>query len=429
MQRISLFLHKNFNYLQLGMFLASALLILLRPVVIFKDSYGYMEGSLIRLPVYPLFLKGLRFVFGDSFQFAAVFIQMLFVFAAIYFFIRTLKKHVQLPSYWILILTLILLAPCLYDKNIANSILSEAASYGLFLFTVSYLIEGLCSRTNAAFYKAGAILLVLLLTRGQFIFLVPVALLSVTWHLIHSDRSWKDWVLPILVLFIPLLSGVLEKSYHKATHDVYVSTPWTGIHLFTPALYVASAEDAAVFTSEEEKAFFLFALDRIKTKGWSSYQTDGKQKIDIDFYIKNFTEIANSTLYLEGKEFIGPQLTETQKFIQLDELTKRMTLPLIKKNPKKWLELYVKNFIHAFGTTKGFLLWIVVLLLVGWRMLQQRTSENKIIVFSLLLLCANAATLSIGIMTIKRYLFYNDWVLFLIVFILLNSFLQSKKTT
>ena len=113
--------------------------------------------------------------------------------------------------------------------------------------------------------------------------------------------------------------------------------------------------------------------------------------------------------------------TNDEKLIEVDLLTKQMSIPLILDNFKPWLKLYIKNFVYAFGNAKYTLLLFIILIFSFIKALKTNDMEYKIILFISLLSIGNVALVSIGMHTLKRFTFYNDWVLFLIFFILISS--------
>src|SRR5690606_1759628 len=103
----------------------------------------------------------------------------------------------------------------------------------------------------------------------------------------------------------------------------------------------------------------------------------------------NFTEIANATIYDSGKNLVGQDLNEDQKYIALDQLTKKMALPLVIDNFGLWAKLYIKNFINAFANAKNALVYVLLLIfgLVG--LFKKRFDTYKVITLLILLTFGN----------------------------------------
>lgn len=56
------------------------------------------------------------------------------------------------------------------------------------------------------------------------------------------------------------------------------------------------------------------------------------------------------------------------------------------------------------------------------------TNKVKFIIIGSLFTILNVAIVAIGMETIKRFTFYNDWIFFLIIFVFLDTFIENKKT-
>jgi O-antigen ligase len=221
--------------------------------------------------------------------------------------------------------------------------------------------------------------------------------------------------------------STVDKTFHKIAHGYYVNTPWTGICLITPAFFVANESDYKIYEDENEKEFFKIIYNKLYQKQLNIHHLDSTVQDKAAYYITNFSKISNKTVCDEGKIFVGKQLTENEKYIAVDSLTKKMTFPLILKNFKEWLKLYIKNFINAFGNGNYTLLYFTILIFSLYGLIKLETTTFKLIALLSLITIFNVALVAIGMHTIKRFTFYNDWVLFLILIILLDTVLKFNK--
>jgi len=421
-------INKRFKTLLYLVFAVVFFLVMRQEVVLFSDSGGYIDGDIIRSPTYPLFLDILQGVFGSYFNTATAFFQVIFGFIAVYYFITSLKKALKLHPLWLLLMALLVLSPYVYNHHVANRFLSEALSYPLYLLVVSRFFLLLAKGEKRYVWQAIPLLFLLVLTRNQFLYIVPIALLSIGW-LAYSAKAYKRWLFPALALIVlPFVSSLADKTYHSIRHDAFVSTPWTGLHLLTPAMFVADKEDGTIFTSEKEKRLFDSLYSSLAKKQLNIHHLppeDASQATAV--YRENFSDIANHTIYDEGKEIVAPNETVNNKYIFLDAVTKSMAMPLIMDNFGPWLKVYLQNFVFAFGTARDVLLILILLGFGIFILLKNKSIDAKIIMLACSLLLANAAIVSIGMHTIKRFTFYNDWVVFLIIFILINSYSNRTK--
>lgn len=400
------------------------------PISHFNDSDGYLNMDLNRSAGYPVFLWILRNIFGSLTDIATVIIQVLIGISCMYFFITRLEQIVKLQKLWYLLLAVIIASPYFYSITIANAYLSEALTYPLYLVVVVLFLESLLTKNIRKLWFSLPILMVLIITRSQFLFMVPVAILMLCWLYFEQKNIKKHLWIGIAFLILPFVTSLVDKTYHQLTHGYFVNTPWTGIHLITPAFYVADESDYQLYDSKDEQLFFKWIYAKLYSKNLNVNNLNDDGKFDeTGFYINHFTEIANATIYDSGKNLVGKDLNEDQKYITLDQLTKKMALPLVLDNFGLWTKLYLKNFINAFANAKYALIYVLLLIfgLVG--LFKKRMDTYKVITLLILLTFGNVALVSIGMHTIKRFIFYNDWVLFFVIFILMNAYLKHKTPT
>ncbi|PNW27396.1 hypothetical protein BKP44_13270 [Formosa algae] len=410
------------------MFLLGFIVVINRPITMSNDSEGYLNMYINRSATYPLFLSILRFIFGSLFNIASIIIQYILGVAAIHYFISTLKKHANLDVIWLMLLNLILLVPYLYNHKLANVFLSEALAYPLYLFAIGLFLKGIFTTTVKPIVMALPILLVLIQTRSQFLFLIPIGIGILLWFWYETKTLKHKWLLAVFILF-PIITTITDKTYHKIVHHHFVSTPWTGIHLLTPAFFVADKDDYTIYESKTEQDFYKQTYSELAKKHLNIHEFDTipDHTDELAVYVEHYAEIANHTILPVGLQLTDALKTHDEKLIEVDQLTKSMSVPLVLNNFKPWLKLYFKNFTYAFGNAKYALLLVIILIFSAMKSITTKDMTYKIILFISLLSILNVALISLGMHTLKRFTFYNDWVLFLIVFILIQA--KTNKTT
>lgn len=390
-----------------------------RPIEILPDSESYLNMSINRSPVYPLFLTIIKALFGDFFHTFTIFFQTLACVLSVNYLLKCLKKSLILNSLWLVLLAIVLLTPCVYSLNISNRLLTEAISYSLYLLIVANLIVALKNEDIKYIAYSCLPLFLLILCRNQFIYLIPIFLIITIWMSLKLKNFKKNAPLIILITILPILTINTDKLYHKIKHGHFVSTPWTGIHLISPAFYVADENDAHIFKDKNERYFFNEVYKKLKEEKLNINHIEPKHS-KINYFIDNYSYIANFTLHDFGIQLMGKNLDENEKLIALDSMTKKMSKPLIINNFSKWLKIYIGNFINAFGGIANAII-ILILLFFGLLKLKSNLSNIKLITLGSILIISNAAVVSIGVHTIERLVFYNNWIIFLIVFLLLEK--------
>jgi len=404
------------------LFLITFVVVLNYPVAFFPDSQGYIDMHIIRTPGYPLFLQLIQTIFGDYYETATVIVQILFGCFSVYYFIDKLRSNKILNEFFSVCFAFTLLLPFLAGLKIANNILTESISYSLYLLLVAKFISFFISKQVKELYYSLPILVFLLITRYQFIYLIPVALGIICW-ISYQQKSFKKHAI-IIVLFItlPLITSLMDRTYHKVVHGHFVSTPWTGMNMITAPFFISDAEDEVIFEDSTEKEFFQKAHKALIDKNMNINNLGESAKLSpTQFYIGNFAYIAMGPILKSGREVLGNSLNKTEFFIKLDNITNRMTKPLIIDNFSKWKRIYIQNAIHGFGGFKNVILYIFIALCSLFFLWKKDQTIYKVLGLSSLVLIANVLIVAIGMHAVIRFTFYNDWVIFLTIFVLLNS--------
>ncbi|MGH1385353.1 hypothetical protein [Kordia sp.] len=404
------------------LFLITFVIVLRNPVEMFPDSIGYLNMHIIRTPGYPLFLQLIQTIFGDNYEIGIVIFQILLGCFSVYYFIHKLRSNQVLNEFFSVCFAFVLLLPFISGLKIANNILTESISYSLYLILVAKFISFFISKQVKELYYTLPILGLLLITRYQFIYLIPLALLMIFW-ISYQQKSFKKHAL-IIVLFItlPLIASLADRTYHKVVHGHFVSTPWTGMNMITAAFFVSDAEDKTLFESPLEKEFFQKTHYHLMEENMNINNLDLTTfHSPTQFYIGKFADITMGPIFNNGKEVLNDSLTKIERFIELDKMTRCMVKPLIWDNFSKWKRLYIQNAIHGFGGIKYVLLYFLIALYSLVALLKRDQTEYKILGLTSLLLIGNVLIVAIGMHAVIRFTFYNDWVLFLTIFVLLNS--------
>ncbi len=420
------FSEKYFHAILALLFLIVFVYVLQGGILLYNDSDGYLDMSIIRLPLYPLLLKLLYY---ENFSVPLLLFQEGIICFSIYVLLLNLKKHLLLASYWYILLAAILVWPCFSGLKIANSILSEPIAYSLYLLCFSFLSTAYFTLKKKYVLYGLAILFLLLLTRGQFLYIVIIVFMLAAWISYQKKNFVKNVWLFILIIALPFLVSTTDSIYHKTVNGHYVTTPWSGIHLITPAFYVADETDYSIYEGEEERAFFKAIYSKLYERKLNIHHPEVSPIDPTSYYQQKYTRITNYTIYDYGKTLLGQNLSEDEKFIKLDRLTKEMSTKLILNNFPQWAKLNFKNFMKGFGGYQLALFFGVIFIFSFVKLRKNPKNFSKILLLASLFTIANVAAVAIVIHTINRFTFYNDWVFFLILFILLNAIpsLQAQK--
>jgi len=412
-----------FIYLVLGVFT------LAKGALYSPDSYSFLALDFHRSIGYNSFLKVVTSLFGDSFETPLILFQLALLIGATLYLIKVIEKLFDLHFIWLLLLQLLIIAPAFYLHFVVNNIFSEALAYPLFLVFTGCVLKGFVINSTKHYFYASVVLFLLLLVRGQFIAMIPVLLILVTIQAIQSKFNRAILILIGVLIVMPFISGLTEKVYNKAVYDHFERTPFSNVSLIAPAFYVANENSHELFKTEEQKTFFKEVYATLDSLNLSKAKVEESGSESYLVFHANYSKVCNLSIHETGTLHFEKQgLDKNQQLIAVNDLCGEMVLPLIKENFKDWLRLYIDNLKNAFGSGKQLLLFLMLLVAsLVFIFNQNETSIAKFIFTLVLVVFANMTIVPFAVHSIKRYLFYTDWVFFAIL-ILLMSEIFTKKT-
>ncbi|WP_299220121.1 hypothetical protein [uncultured Aquimarina sp.] len=402
-------------------------LVLYRGVIYELDSYAFLSMEINRSSGYIIFLSFFKKIFGSYFEYPLLIVQLTINIYGVWILHTCLRRILKFQKLFSVLSLLILLAPLLYLHLTANKLQTEALAYPLYLIFIANCIYGLVRLQKKNLIYGAMVLLILIFVRGQFLSLVPIGLIVTTYMLIITNkRSYA--LVGLLFITIPFLSNLFDKSFHYYQYGHFVATPFTGPSIGAAVFYVSDKEDVVLFNSKEEREYFKSVKKRLDEKEWTSSFANTYDSISsFDHFRQNYVNICNQTIHEYGlQHFEKKGLSSDMQYIATDNLLLKMYKPLLLDNFKEWLKLYIQNIKASLGNSK-YLLLHIVLFAFGILLLLRRKDLvlGKFISFVILCTFSNIALLAIATHSDKRYVFYNDWVLFIVLFVFLDRYFNT----
>lgn len=423
--------HKMSKYINLDYFLYFFILLICfiffikTGPIYYPDSDGYLNMWLIRSIGYTLFIAFFKLVFGENYIPFLLFAQFLLCISSCLYLTKCIQKTIQLNKWLLLVIFGFLIVPIVYEINVSNSILSESLAYPLYLFIVGNLLLIFVNNQIKNYYFLFLLTYLLILVRGQFLFIVPVLIIGILILAFKNGFTKKSGLLILLAFLIPILAITTDVIFHKIAHNKAIETPWTGIQMATLPFFVADKNDVVLFDSKVEQDYFNHIYKKIQDKKIALNQLHPEQD-PTDFYFTNYTTICNKTLNDDGLLFFDSKLSTDEKIIQNEKITAAIAIPLLKDNFKKWFGIYIQNVSKGFGSSKMMLLYAIIFCLSLFVFIKKEKRISLFIVMPLLLLFGNVFLVALVEPVLSRYTFYNNWILITIVlFLFQNTFLKN----
>jgi len=403
--------------------------VFLKGAIYFPDSHGFLSMDFHRSIGYKSILKILTSVFGNSFYIPLLLLQLGLLIYASHYLVTTVSKHFKLHYIWSLILRLLIIAPAFYLHNVVNTILSEGITYPMFLVFVALIFKGFVQSSYRHYCYAFLLLLALLLTRGQFIAMVPMLLVLFVLEGFQTTFNKQRWLLIAAVILLPFVSGLIGKTYNKMVYGHFETPPFNNVSLISSAFFVADKDDENLFSSPTEKEFFSQVYNSLDTLSLTKEAIKKSEEPMYSVFHNNYSKVCNLSVHETGKTYFKEQgLDANRQLIAVNDLAGTMVMPLIKNNFKDWLKLYIDNLKNAFGSAKNLLLFLILLITSLVYILKKHQSDvAKFIFATVLMVFANTTIVPLAAHSIKRYLFYTDWILFAILILLLNIIFTKQS--
>jgi O-antigen ligase len=397
--------------------------------IVSSDSRAYFGMWPYVSAGYPFFLRGLHKLLGENYPNITVAFQFLAVISSIYLFMSAFLMQFQLKVYQLLLLLLLLFYP-IFDSNlwVVNNVSTEGLSYSLFLLIITSCYSIFVKRELRRYVVLLVLTTLLLTIRGQFKFLIPLFLFM---ELVLQYKKRKlSWKAIIVIFTIPLLTYIIDVSYHRVVQKQFFTTPFTWTTLVSSVLFVSDESDVQFVNTEEARIVFNRIHGEFRTKkiGYKDHKYF-KEPIDYNyvFFHYEYPTICNQTVQRVAVKYFEEQHQDKIKaYLDTERVHKQLFFDLMPHTFTKWISLAFQSFKSGIG---GLTIAIVYIVCVVMLLNYYSVSGNKMLLFAgflLLVILANKVLVSITVHSIIRYFFYTNWIPIFLLFLGINT-LKSKQ--
>lgn len=393
------------------------------------DSNGYIHMISAREPVYPLFLKAFRTVFGEGhYLYAVAFAQNLLMAFAIWYLTMYLRQRYAWKEWMTYVMIAMHFAVALLCQFAAgrasiypNSILTEGISLSLWLIFIVFLLKALWETRMRYVVYALLLAAVMMDLRKQMAvgYIVLFGTLLLGW--IGQKGYFKRMAAVtgmILCSILLALGGtrlynyVMRGEFTQNTRDMNL--------VLTTSLYIADKEDAALIEEPAVQELFRQVIDILEEKecnyrfakpGWRNLEAHygaHYDKITVDTTGPMFIEYAMERGFAEGLE--AEQ--------EADRMSGVIVSSLLADNFGTYLKVYLASvgngLINSVAKRNALLDWyalVVYLIYIGlmgvclWKKETRQTGLFGLTV--LISILVNVGVTAALIFCQTRYMIYN----------------------
>lgn len=411
-------LKRGYFQLTLIFTLFCTLFLLKSGVILYIDSYGYIDNHIIRSAIYPLFLD----LFSNQKNFTfAILVQMLITVFAL---VQLARSRTFLFDNWLIYIGFIVFG-CIVIANFSNAVISEALAIPVFILFLTKFLElndneGL---TTKSYLTIILYLTVLISIRNQFIFLIPTI---AVWLILKKIPG--RWFFTVILIVPLILNTLIDRFYHQIKHNHFIATPYTGMQILPSVLFQASLADSVAFENKEERKDFIHLKTQLLNKSIDHQKMDTLLGNSPQYlYTLFFDVIAHRTI----KPYFLNQLKNLKvddQYAEIDQKGKHMFFILFKKNIKQNVVFYF-NLLKLNGYN-NWLIFIVSVFVMVFSLVQYK--KERQLIFLLIFIALFALMLNQSLVTIVniigyRYVVYNYIFIFYLILLILHNTLQKSK--
>ena len=379
--------------------------------LIYPDSNRYLSGNLHDPPLYSSIISVMQLTFGTLNS--VIVLQTLFIGFSIIYFVRTLTTQFNLDLATKTIISLFLFVPII---QFYRHLLTESFSYAFSLLFVSFIFKLIYDLNYKNLIWSTIFVIVLLLTRNQFLFLYPVILLLYSGILIlHNSKKTLSWLIISFLSIVLIHNSVLNlnryinqdsfKNQNSSDRSAFLFT-------FIDAIYISSSKDIKSFENQN--------IQKTLTK---IFEEMDKQKALLKYYNGR----GHFGLSLKDIRIYSNPLLKNlaiQEKTDVISLKKEISIKLITAN----FEKYIKHIFKKFYDSAWLFVFVPFFMLLASliNFIKHKSHFSLLVLFLSTFALANHSIVYLFGRVQPRYFIYTDFILLIFIFLTFSILLNKK---
>lgn len=416
------------NRLLSGAFIAFFLFFIVQTPLYSPDTYSYLRADITRFPGYIIYLRVLRALFANSFDFVAVAGHLVMGFAASVVLFKNVSQLFKLQSVARILLFVVLVFPYFKPIEVALNLTSEGLAYPLYLVLISFAVDFLFRNKTKKIIPITFLYIALVLTRGQFVIVGPI--LGFVYLLQQKKQvlTLKSMALLVFLFLLPLVSTFADKTYRYVFYGYFETTPYSYVNVVALPLYISEAKDTKFFDDKDTQVVYDHSHQTLDSLHLLSSKIKGSYEEKYLRFHYNFPKICNQNIHDFGlKYYLKQGVPPPENAFAIEQASKTMTPALIQAHFQEFIALYYTSIVHGFKSV-FVLFFVLTLMFVSlFKAIKKFRPTNGFVLLATLLIVSNAMIVAIASHSIMRYLFYNYVLGLLILIILLKKFITRNE--
>ena len=412
------------------------------------DTPTYVNMTVDREPIYPLFLLFFRTIFKDQdlYLMVAVLFQGLLMAYAIYSLTNYLSESFNLKLYEVLLIESIFLGVSLLCRFAAkrssmysNSILSESLTYPLFVLFFRYVFQYLLENSNKSLYISSVLSFLLISTRKQMYLSLFLLIVVFIYQVFKTKKIKKIINLLIICFFVIGSNKVLDYSYNYLVRGLKSTHTSSSRFLATVVFYCSTKEDAEFIKTEETKTIFLAVHNECSKKGLLKQEERQDWYKTAMHFCDNYDLIQLHNMWPMEKEYALKlhDVSDNEAEIIVDSYSNEIISSLIPVIWPSLLHTFACNFLLGLMTTVSairetfkyytYFICLAYLALMIYYLIKKRDSDiTKLSVLTFISVVMNVGIVSMLIFPQTRYTIYNMGLFYTSGYMMLKSIIEDR---
>jgi hypothetical protein len=370
---------------------------------IYPDTQRFLNGNLHDPPLYSTIIYVMQLIFGSLNS--VIIFQTFFVGFGIIYFSRTVAIHFNLDVIIKSIVALFLFLPVL---KFYNSLITEPVSYAFSLLFVSFAIKLIYNLNIKNIVWISIFVILLLLSRNQFIFLYPVILLLYFGILIldGSKKTFTWFLISLLSIFIIHNVTISSNKHIKKNYfdnKSFSSNKGIFFYAYIDAIYVSDYEDIELFEDQKLKNTLAVIFNELNDK-----------KALIKYYDNRGHFSLSLKTIRDQSDFILEDLAQKENTTIIN-LKKQISIKLIAANFEKYIEHTFKKFYDSTWLFIFIPFFMMLASLISF--IKYKSKDSLLILFLSTFALANHSVVYLFGRVQPRYLIYTDFIILVFIFI------------
>ena len=381
--------------------------------VLYSDAQRFLSGSFNNTPLYQIVINVMVSIFKTLSS--VVILQTLLIGLSIILFTNTVSIYFNLDILKKLLVSIFLFLPIIEFYDI---LLTEPICYSFSLFFVSFVIKLIYDLSIRNLIWSGIFVILLLISRNQFLFLYPIILLVYLGiFIIHSSKKTLVFLvisfLSIFIIHNSLMIFNKKINNVKYENNNLINSKRGIFHfIYIDSMYISSKKDAELFKDQETKKLFNEIFTILDDRKAISKYYNGRGHFGLSYAV--IRDVTKDKLY-----YIKDQ--ENNLYMNIK---KEISIKIISANLIDYIKLIFKKFYDS--TWLFIFIPFFVLLASSLEFFRHKSSLSFVIIFLSSFTLANHSVVYVFGRVQPRYFIYTDFIFLIFIFIIISNFFKKK---